>query len=141
MPAAAMRTRRQAKRLTMPDMIIRRTRMAAIIPTATTITMTSIATMTMTTAIPMLMTTSKPHDRPPRRAAVRADAAQQDATPASGSGMQENEAAAQYRLMTWLSPAFPVGAFSYSSGIECAGEAGESSHSESLRLELEIGIC
>ena len=32
---------------------------------------------------------------------------------------------ALYRLMTWLSPAFPVGAFSYSSGIEWAVEAGD----------------
>jgi len=30
-----------------------------------------------------------------------------------------------YRLMAWLSPAFPVGAFSYSSGIEWAVEAGD----------------
>lgn len=35
------------------------------------------------------------------------------------------EHAALYRLMTWLSPAFPVGAFSYSSGIEWAVEAGD----------------
>lgn len=35
------------------------------------------------------------------------------------------EAAALYRLMTWLSPAFPVGGFSYSSGIEWAVEAGD----------------
>ncbi|WP_375412736.1 urease accessory protein UreF [uncultured Bradyrhizobium sp.] len=35
------------------------------------------------------------------------------------------QAAALYRLMTWLSPAFPVGAFSYSSGIEWAVEAGD----------------
>lgn len=34
-------------------------------------------------------------------------------------------AAALYRLMAWLSPAFPVGAFSYSSGIEWAVEAGD----------------
>jgi urease accessory protein len=33
--------------------------------------------------------------------------------------------AAQYRLMTWLSPSFPVGAFSYSSGLEWAVEAGD----------------
>lgn len=32
--------------------------------------------------------------------------------------------AALYRLMAWLSPSFPVGAFSYSSGIEWAVEAG-----------------
>lgn len=31
---------------------------------------------------------------------------------------------AQYRLMTWMSPAYPVGAFSYSHGIEYAVEAG-----------------
>jgi urease accessory protein len=33
--------------------------------------------------------------------------------------------AALYRLMAWLSPSFPVGAFSYSSGIEWAVEAGD----------------
>ncbi|HSI16343.1 MAG TPA: urease accessory protein UreF [Sphingomonas sp.] len=31
---------------------------------------------------------------------------------------------ARYRLMTWLSPAYPVGGFSYSHGIEYAVEAG-----------------
>ena len=30
-----------------------------------------------------------------------------------------------YRLMAWLSPSFPVGAFSYSSGLEWAVEAGD----------------
>lgn len=30
-----------------------------------------------------------------------------------------------YRLMAWLSPSYPVGAFSYSSGIEWAVEAGD----------------
>ncbi|MES2751622.1 MAG: urease accessory protein UreF [Pseudomonadota bacterium] len=34
-------------------------------------------------------------------------------------------AAALFRLMTWLSPSFPVGSFSYSSGIEWAVEAGD----------------
>ena len=36
-----------------------------------------------------------------------------------------DDAAALYRLMAWLSPSFPVGAFSYSSGIEWAVEAGD----------------
>jgi len=31
---------------------------------------------------------------------------------------------ARYRLMTWLSPAYPVGGFSYSHGLEYAVEAG-----------------
>ena len=35
--------------------------------------------------------------------------------------------------MTWLSPAFPVGAFSYSSGIEWAVEAGDITDAASLR--------
>ena len=42
------------------------------------------------------------------------------------------EAAALYRLMTWLSPSFPVGAFSYSSGIEWAVEAGDIADAASL---------
>jgi urease accessory protein len=63
------------------------------------------------TAIPMLMTTSKPADFSPL------------AQP--GDALSADEAAALYRLMTWLSPAFPVGAFSWSSGIEWAVEAGD----------------
>ena len=84
------------------------------------------------------MTTNKPRARPRRRAAVRADAAAPDSASAPGhlSGMQESEAAALYRLMTWLSPAFPVGAFSYSSGIEWAVEAGDIGDAASLRAWL-----
>jgi len=48
-------------------------------------------------------------------------------------GMREDEAAALYRLITWLSPSFPVGAFSYSSGIEWAVEAGDIGDAASLR--------
>ena len=73
--------------------------------------MMSIAITGIITAIPMLMTTSRRTDfNPP---------AQSDAA------LSADEAAALYRLMTWLSPAFPVGAFSYSSGIEWAVEAGD----------------
>jgi urease accessory protein len=43
------------------------------------------------------------------------------------------EPPAQYRLMAWLSPAYPVGAFAYSSGIEWAVEAGDITDAESLR--------
>jgi urease accessory protein len=38
-----------------------------------------------------------------------------------------------YRLMAWLSPAYPVGAFSYSSGIEWAVEAGDITDAEMLK--------
>jgi len=41
-----------------------------------------------------------------------------------------------YRLMAWLSPAYPVGAFSYSSGIEWAVEAGDIRDAQTLRQWL-----
>jgi urease accessory protein len=102
-----------------------------------TITMTSIAitttSMTMITAIPMLMTTSKPPPRPRRRAI--GDSKGEGPVPPTldPTAMNASEAAALYRLMTWLSPAFPVGAFSYSSGIEWAVEAGDIRDAVSLR--------
>src|ERR1700759_2465557 len=89
-----------------------------IMATATTamIIIMTTATITMTTVtgiIPMLMTTNSAG--PPARA------------------MTDAEAAALYRLMTWLSPAFPVGGFSYSSGIEWAVEAGDVTDANSLK--------
>jgi urease accessory protein len=92
------------------------TMMITITTVVTIIITTSIATtITTTTITPMLMTTSEP---------VPADAQ---------SEMRADEAAALYRLMTWLSPSFPVGAFSYSSGIEWAVEAGDIADAASLR--------
>jgi urease accessory protein len=101
----------------------------------TVITMTSIAITTTITAIPMLMTTSKQPAKPRRRAVVRSGETGKDMVQpiADRKGMDEAEAAALYRLMTWLSPAFPVGAFSYSSGIEWAVEAGDIGDAASLR--------
>lgn len=46
--------------------------------------------------------------------------------------------AALYRLMAWLSPSYPVGAFSYSSGLEWAAEAGDVKDAESLRRWLAV---
>jgi urease accessory protein len=90
------------------------TMQATIIRMITAIATTSMV-RTNTTIIPMLMTTNS-------------------AAPAAVSGgMTEREAAALYRLMTWLSPAFPVGGFSYSSGIEWAVEAGDITDAASLR--------
>ena len=43
-----------------------------------------------------------------------------------------SDAAALYRLMAWLSPAYPVGAFSYSSGLEWSVEAGDETDAASL---------
>jgi urease accessory protein len=50
------------------------------------------------------------------------------------------DAAALYRLMAWLSPSYPVGAFSYSSGIEWAVEAGDIKDAASLRQWLAVVI-
>jgi len=109
-----------------------------------------IAAMTIITTIPMLMTANKP-PRLWRSAAgemPRANAgAADEGPPLDVVGMRESEAAALYRLMTWLSPSFPVGAFSYSSGIEWAVEAGDISDAASLQAWLAsllvdgAGIC
>ena len=115
-PRMAMRTRRMLMKamrmiiMLMPTAIMRMT----MITTMTMVTIiTGMAITSMTTAIPMLMTTTS--------------------ASADGSALMGADAAALYRLMTWLSPAFPVGAFSYSSGIEWAVEAGDLTNAETMR--------
>ena len=48
--------------------------------------------------------------------------------------------AALYRLMAWLSPSYPVGAFSYSSGLEWAIEAGDVTDAATLQGWLAVVI-
>src|SRR5882762_9912413 len=48
------------------------------------------------------------------------------------------DASALYRLMAWLSPGYPVGAFSYSSGIEWAVESGDIKDAATLRDWLTV---
>ena len=63
-----------------------------------------------------------------------------------GAGSQDDgaavelEASALYRLMAWLSPAYPIGAFSYSSGIEWAVEAGDVTDAATLERWLAVII-
>lgn len=65
----------------------------------------------------------------------------------SAQPLPAEQSAALYRLMTWLSPGFPVGAFSYSSGIEWAVEVGDVSDAATLRdwldamLQHGAGFC
>ena len=132
--------------MTTKPMIIRRMIMRAILTmniATAIITTTSIAVTTITTAIPMLMKTNRPqgtgkHERPAADVLNEAH---------RGAEMSESEAAALYRLMTWLSPSFPVGAFSYSSGIEWAVEAGDITKAASLQHWLSsmladgAGLC
>ncbi len=66
-----------------------------------------------------------------------------DPLPASGErerGRSALDAAGLHRLMAWLSPAYPVGAFSYSSGLEWAVEAGDVKDAASLRRWLTVII-
>jgi urease accessory protein len=51
------------------------------------------------------------------------------------------EPAALYRLMAWLSPAYPVGAFSYSGGIEWAVERRDINDAETLQRWLAVTIA
>jgi urease accessory protein len=52
----------------------------------------------------------------------------------------DNDSAALFRLMAWLSPAYPVGAFSYSSGLEWAVEAGDVTDAGELQRWLAVMI-
>ena len=67
--------------------------------------------------------------------------------PASGERERDVNATALYRLMAWLSPSYPVGAFSYSSGIEWAVEAGDITDAATLKdwlshmMEKGGGFC
>src|SRR6476661_10818939 len=53
-------------------------------------------------------------------------------THASADDRSDLPASSLYRLMAWLSPAYPVGAFSYSSGLEWAVEAGDVTSANTL---------
>lgn len=51
--------------------------------------------------------------------------------------MHTNADHSLYRLMSWLSPSFPVGAYSYSHGIEYAFDAGDVTNADSLQTWVE----
>jgi urease accessory protein len=69
--------------------------------------------------------------RSPPEAGVSKDAAKSE--PADSFS-----AAALYRLQAWLSPAYPVGAFSFSGGLEWAVEAGDVIDAASLRRWIAV---
>jgi len=100
------------------------TRMMAIIMTTTT-------TMTMTKAKAPLR--SSPRKRGPRNRDNGLDSRLR--------GNEQINPAALYRLMAWLSPAYPIGAFSYSSGIEWAVEAGDIKDAGTLRRWLTVMLA
>jgi urease accessory protein len=52
----------------------------------------------------------------------------------------DGTSAVLFRLMAWLSPAFPVGAFSYSGGLEWAVEAGDIVDARTLQGWLAVVV-
>jgi urease accessory protein len=83
-----------------------------------------------------ITTMSKRHARPLLRSPARKRAAKILPSEAVEDGALNT--AALYRLMAWLSPAYPIGAFSYSSGIEWAVEAGDIKDAATLEDWLAV---
>jgi urease accessory protein len=63
------------------------------------------------------------------------------AAPVSSIEYSDPGTPALFRLMTWMSPAYPVGAFAYSGGIEWAVEAGDIADAASLAGWLTTLLC
>jgi urease accessory protein len=74
---------------------------------------------------------SSPRKRGPRplESSLRDERPERDDTPLTNDAL--------YRLMIWLSPAYQVGAFAYSSGLEWAVESGDIHSVEALRDWLD----
>jgi urease accessory protein len=88
------------------------------------------------------MTMSRKPTSAPRAPKARAatSAAELPRPSRSISPAEALDQGALYRLMTWLSPAYPIGAFSYSGGIEWAVEAGDIGDAATLRQWLAVII-
>ena len=86
---------------------------------------------------------SVPADPPPHPTCVAPLTlrSQVDLSPQAGRG-ETSELASNslYRLMAWLSPSYPVGAFSYSSGLEWAVEASDVCDAATLQDWLAVVI-
>src|SRR5262249_58930013 len=77
----------------------------------------------------------------PAKAAIPEHLGERTRRGAAGITAGNLNAAALYRLMAWLSPAYPIGAFSYSSGIEWAVEAGDITDAATLERWLAVMIA
>ena len=105
---------------------------------AITATIMRTATITTNTArhASMIMTTPITSTATPIRIVMGRSKGTSPRLSASGGDTAVVAPAALYRLMTWLSPSFPVGAFSYSSGIEWSVEAGDITDASTLKAWL-----
>jgi urease accessory protein len=111
-----------------------------MIMTATAMTMRTGTITAMTRITLTIMTKGRSSvTRPLVRSSPRKHGAGTTKRPVSSlRGNERTESAALYRLMAWLSPAYPIGAFSYSGGIEWAVEAGDINDAETLRQWLAV---
>ncbi len=86
----------------------------------------------------MVITTAMTRKNKRPRAARSGDGRRRASPPADPA--YNFNAAALYRMMAWLSPAFPIGAFSYSGGLEWAVEAGDIKDGDTLKRWLTATI-
>jgi urease accessory protein len=110
-----------------------------IMATTTTATIARTTTIIMDTARHATMTTPIIITATPIDTVMGPDKGPSPLPSGLGSGTAATTSVAHgalYRLMTWLSPSFPVGAFSYSSGIEWAVESGDITDAETLKTWL-----
>jgi urease accessory protein len=87
------------------------------------------------------MSTKRSRRRTPRGAPRGDERRWRSVVKDAGTAAADLNAAALYRLMAWLSPAYPIGAFSYSSGIEWAVEAGDITDAAMLKRWLAVMIA
>ena len=76
-----------------------------------------------------------------KRGLLRRRPEQRTAKPSADAAVEVLDGGALYRLLAWLSPAYPVGAFSYSGGIEWAVEAGDIKDAETLQRWIAAMIA
>jgi urease accessory protein len=94
------------------------------------VTSTMIIAMGATTATPITITRTS-------TATTRTSTATMTTIIAMTTPKNESEVFAELPLLLWLSPAFPVGAFAYSHGLEWAVEAGDVTNAATLRDWLD----
>src|SRR5262249_12123607 len=115
-----------------------------IITRATTIMMTDTIMARRSRSIPLVRSAGRKRSpRLSRERPMSRPSAPPHPTPLP-AGEREQAATGQgalYRLMAWLSPAYPVGAFSYSGGLEWAVEAGDVTNADALRHWLSVVIA
>src|ERR1700685_4676210 len=96
---------------------------------------------TTVTSMTKALVRSSPRKRGPSKRKRRLDSHLRGNERSKSAAGSLDSAAALYRLIAWMSPAYPIGAFSYSAGIEWAVEAGDIADAKTLREWLAVTIA